>query len=99
MGCPCADLTLYSKNLGPDTFIDGQLVPAGAHVVYPFSDVHLDDTLYPSPWTFDPTRPARQGKMEYLGFGGGTRAHSRESAGPLTASQGTRSASGTVWQR
>ncbi|KAL1742554.1 cytochrome P450, partial [Schizophyllum fasciatum] len=63
--------TAIRKNLGPDTFIDGQLVPAGAHVIYRFSDVHLDDTLYPSPWSFDPTRPARQGKMEYLGFGGG----------------------------
>ncbi|TRM63570.1 cytochrome P450 [Schizophyllum amplum] len=63
--------TAIRKNLGPDVLVDGKLVPAGAHVVYPFSDVHLDEALYPSPWVFDPTRPARQGKMEYLGFGGG----------------------------
>ncbi len=59
------------RNLGPDTYINGKLIPSGAYVVYPFSDIHLDAGLYPDPWKFDPAREETQVPYGYVGWGGG----------------------------
>jgi cytochrome P450 len=61
------------RNLGPELYIDGKVIPRDAYVVYPFSDVHLDPDLYPNPWMFDPGRPAPDSKSaySYVGWGGG----------------------------
>jgi len=60
------------KNLGPETYIDGKLIPSGAYVVYPFSDVHLNPDLYPDPWKFDPSRNfEKETGYGYVGWGGG----------------------------
>lgn len=66
--------TAMRRNVGPDTFIGGERVPSGAYVVYPFSDVHLDEGLYPDPWKFDPGRPERKEPYSWIGWGGGTSA-------------------------
>ena len=58
--------------MGPDVHIDGKLVPSGHYVVYPFSDVHLNEELYPDPWKFDPSRPRPDARFSYVGWGGGT---------------------------
>jgi cytochrome P450 len=64
--------TAMRRNLGPDTHIDGKIVPSGAYVVYPFSDVHLDPEIYPDPWKFDPGRAENKDiPLAYLGWGGG----------------------------
>lgn len=66
------------KNVGPDVYIEDKIIPSGAFLVYPFSDVHLDPALYEDPWTFDPRREERkdklkgdEGKFEYVGWGAG----------------------------
>ncbi|KAF8462100.1 cytochrome P450 [Russula ochroleuca] len=59
------------RNIGPDMYIDGKVIPTGALVVYPVADVHLDPTLYPDPWKFDPARPQPKCNLTYLGWGGG----------------------------
>jgi len=64
--------TAMRKNMGPDVHIDGKLVPSGHYVVYPFSDVHLNEELYPDPWKFDPGRPRPDAQYSYVGWGGGT---------------------------
>ena len=64
--------TAVRKNMGPDVYIDGKLIPSGHYVVYPFSDVHLDERLYPDPWKFDPCRPRPDARYSYVGWGGGT---------------------------
>jgi len=63
--------TAMRKNMGPDVHIDGKLVPSGHYVVYPFSDVHLNEELYPDPWKFDPSRPRPDARFSYVGWGGG----------------------------
>ncbi|KAH9061072.1 cytochrome P450 [Lactarius vividus] len=63
--------TAMRRNLGPETYIDGKVIPTGTLVVYPFSDVHLNPALYPDPWRFDPTRPQLQANSAYVGWGGG----------------------------
>ena len=63
--------TAIRKNMGPDVHIDGKLVPSGHYVVYPFSDVHLNEELYPDPWKFDPSRPLPDARYSYVGWGGG----------------------------
>lgn len=63
--------TAMRKNMGPDVCIDGKLVPSGHYVVYPFSDVHLNEELYPDPWKFDPSRPRPDARYSYVGWGGG----------------------------
>jgi sterol 14-demethylase len=63
--------TAMRKNMGPDVHIDGKLVPSGHYVVYPFSDVHLNEELYPNPWKFDPNRPRPGARYSYVGWGGG----------------------------
>ncbi|KAI9438629.1 cytochrome P450 [Lactarius indigo] len=55
--------TAMRRNVGPETYIDGKVIPTGTLVVYPFSDVHLNPALYPDPWRFDPTRPQPQGRL------------------------------------
>ena len=64
--------TAMRKNMGPDMHIDGKLIPSGHYVVYPFSDVHLNEELYPDPWKFDPTRPLPDAQYSYVGWGGGS---------------------------
>ena len=64
--------TAMRRNMGPDVHIDGKLVPSGHYVVYPFSDVHLNEELYPDPWKFDPTRPRPDARFSHVGWGGGT---------------------------
>ena len=59
------------QNLGPEMYIDGKVIPTGTLVVYPFANVHLDPTIYPDPWKFDPERPKPTGHLAYLGWGGG----------------------------
>lgn len=60
------------RNMGGEIIIEGKVVPTGAYVLYPFSDVHLDPELCmsisydpklgwtscadPDPWRFDPGR-------------------------------------------
>ncbi|KAK0203550.1 cytochrome P450 [Desarmillaria ectypa] len=63
--------TAMRRNLGPDTYINGKLIPSGAYVVYPFSDIHLDAGLYPDPWKFDPGREETKVPYGYVGWGGG----------------------------
>lgn len=63
--------TAMRRNVGPEMYIDGMRVPSGAYVVYPFSDVHLNPTLYPDPWRFDPDRTECTAPYEYVGWGGG----------------------------
>ena len=58
-------------NVGPEMYIDGKVIPRGALVVYPAADVHLDPSLYPNPWKFDPARSQPKGNLTYLGWGGG----------------------------
>lgn len=48
--------TAMRRNVGPEFYINEKLVPTGAYVVYPFSDVHLDEDLYQDAWKFDPGR-------------------------------------------
>ncbi|KAJ3508053.1 hypothetical protein NLJ89_g5964 [Agrocybe chaxingu] len=48
--------TAMRRNLGPELYINNKIIPTGAYVIYPFSDVHLDPELYPDPWKFDPGR-------------------------------------------
>lgn len=65
--------TAMRRNVGPDLYIDNKLVPSGAYVIYPFSDVHLDPELYPDPWKFDPGRKEPDHvPFSYVGWGGGT---------------------------
>ena len=65
--------TAMRRNLGPELYINNKIIPTGAYVIYPFSDVHLDPELYPDPWKFDPGRPeASQVPFGYVGWGSGT---------------------------
>jgi cytochrome P450 len=51
---------------------DGTVIPPGAFAMYPFADVHLDPSLYPDPWTWDPARPKHPSQsLAYVGWGGG----------------------------
>ena len=61
----------FRRNVGPEMYIDGKVIPTGALVAYPAADVHLDPALYPDPWKFDPERPPPKGNLTYLGWGGG----------------------------
>lgn len=64
--------TAMRRNLGPDMHIDGRLIPSGAYVICPFSDIHLDPELYPNPWKFDPEREVvKDIPFAYVGWGGG----------------------------
>ncbi|KAF8493360.1 cytochrome P450 [Russula emetica] len=61
----------FRRNVGPEMYIDGKVIPTGALVAYPAASVHLDPALYPDPWKFDPARPQPKGNLTYLGWGGG----------------------------
>lgn len=63
--------TAMRRNVGPETYLNGTRIPSGAYVVYPFSDVHLNEELYPNPWAFDPDRPDPNLPFGYVGWGGG----------------------------
>ena len=67
----------FRRNVGPEMYIDGKVIPTGALVAYPAANVHLDPDLYPDPWKFDPTRPQPKGYLTYLGWGGGAFLHLR----------------------
>jgi cytochrome P450 len=61
----------FRRNVGPEMYIDGKVIPTGALVAYPAADVHLDPALYPDPWKFDPARPQPKGNLTYLAWGVG----------------------------
>ena len=61
----------FRRNVGPEMYIDGKVIPTGALVAYPAASVHLDPALYPDPWKFNPARPQPKGNLTYLGWGGG----------------------------
>lgn len=64
--------TAMRRNLGPDVYINGKIIPTGSYVIYPFSDVHLDPELYPDPWRFNPGRnEPKEVPFAYVGWGGG----------------------------
>ncbi|TFK34453.1 cytochrome P450 [Crucibulum laeve] len=64
--------TAMRRNLGPELYINNKIIPTGAYVIYPFSDVHLDPELYPDPWKFDPGRKEPVNTpFGYVGWGGG----------------------------
>lgn len=73
--------TAMRRNVGPEFYIDGKRIPSGAYVVYPFSDVHLDEDIYEDAWKFDPGRWLNGNETEtkgekgvpfgYVGWGGG----------------------------
>ncbi|KAF8814788.1 cytochrome P450 [Phlegmacium glaucopus] len=64
--------TAMRRNLGPELYINNKLIPTGAYVIYPFSDVHLDPEVYPDPWKFDPSRKEpTHVPFSYVGWGGG----------------------------
>ncbi|KAK7044593.1 cytochrome P450 [Favolaschia claudopus] len=67
--------TAMRRNLGPEVYINEKLIPSGAYVVYPFSDVHLDPEIYPDPWHFDPSRKEIDSTVDlplpYVGWGVG----------------------------
>ena len=67
----------FRRNVGPEMYIDGKVIPTGALVAYPAANVHLDPALYPDPWTFNPARPQPKGNQTYLGWGGGAQLRSR----------------------
>ena len=65
--------TAMRRNLGPELYINNRIIPTGAYVIYPFSDVHLDPEVYPDPWKFDPGRKeVTHVPFGYVGWGGGT---------------------------
>lgn len=59
------------QNLGPEVRIGGKLIPSGAFVMYPFSDVHLNAELYSDPWKFDPSRTECKMPFSFVGWGAG----------------------------
>lgn len=63
--------TALRRNVGPDMHVDGIIIPSGAFVAYPFSDVHMNPDLYDDPWTFNPGRKESQAPLGYVGWGGG----------------------------
>lgn len=64
--------TAMRRNLGPEMYINNKIIPTGAYVIYPFSDVHLNPELYPDPWKFDPGRKeVTHVPYGYVGWGGG----------------------------
>ena len=67
----------FRRNVGPEMYIDGKVIPIGTLVAYPVANVHLDPALYPDPWKFDPTRPQPKGNLTYLGWGGGAQLRLR----------------------
>jgi len=72
----------------PFTFSNGVSIPPGTSVASPLMPIHMDETIYSDPWTFDPFRFSRkrelQGEsakhhaantsLEYLYFGYGHHA-------------------------
>ena len=65
--------TAMRRNLGPEVYINDKVIPTGAYVVYPFSDVHLDPELYPYPWKFNPARKEEfKTPFGYVGWGVGS---------------------------
>ncbi|KAF8884914.1 cytochrome P450 [Gymnopilus junonius] len=64
--------TAMRRNLGPELYINNKIIPTGAYIIYPFSDVHLDPELYPDPWKFDPGRKeVNHVPFGYVGWGSG----------------------------
>lgn len=75
------------KNVGPEFYIDGKRIETGDYVVYPFSDVHLDEGIYENATAWKPERwldpsvgcddekdmhtPGRGVPFGYVGWGGG----------------------------
>ncbi|KAL9710334.1 hypothetical protein Ac2012v2_006633 [Leucoagaricus gongylophorus] len=77
--------TAMRRNVGPEFYIDGKRIETGDYVVYPFSDVHLDEEIYENAAAWMPERwlnpsddekdtfvmPGRGTPFGYVGWGGG----------------------------
>ncbi|KDQ58614.1 hypothetical protein JAAARDRAFT_155168 [Jaapia argillacea MUCL 33604] len=64
--------TAMRRNLGPEVQFGDKVVPTGAFVLYQFSDVHLDERIYPNPWEFDPGRSTdSKVPFSWIGWGAG----------------------------
>ena len=77
--------TAMRRNVGPEFYIDGKRIETGDYVVYPFSDVHLDEEIYENAAAWIPERwlnpsddekdtfvmPGRGTPFGYVGWGGG----------------------------
>ncbi|KAJ3566380.1 hypothetical protein NP233_g7040 [Leucocoprinus birnbaumii] len=72
--------TAMRRNVGPEFYIDGKRIETGDYVVYPFSDVHLDEDIYENAGGFKPERWLGEGNLKvpgkdvpfgYVGWGGG----------------------------
>jgi len=75
------------RNVGPEFYIDGKRIETGDYVVYPFSDVHLDEEIYENAAAWMPERwlnlnagcdgekdmrmPGSGMPFGYVGWGGG----------------------------
>ncbi|RXW21870.1 hypothetical protein EST38_g4005 [Candolleomyces aberdarensis] len=60
------------RNLGPDFYIDGKLIPEKSYLVYPFSDIHHNSEVYPDPLEFRPGREIPSNvPYAHLGWGAG----------------------------
>lgn len=65
--------TAMRRNLGPEIYINNRIIPTGAYVIYPFSDIHLNPEIYSDPWKFDPGRKEPSHiPFAYAGWGGGS---------------------------
>lgn len=72
--------TAMRKNVGPEFYIDGKRIETGDYVVYPFSDVHLDEEIYDNATAWKPERwlnpnigrgDEKDMPFGYVGWGGG----------------------------
>src|ERR1700722_11941919 len=70
------------RNTGPDLHVGDKVIPAGSYVIYPFSDVHLNEKFYPDPWLFDPGR--NHDKGTWIGWGSGASRSISSFGHPLT---------------
>ncbi|KIJ58905.1 hypothetical protein HYDPIDRAFT_101775 [Hydnomerulius pinastri MD-312] len=68
--------TFMRRNIGPDLTVDGTCISQGTFLMFPTGDLHFDETLFPDPYMFDPTRfsadgiEARKEKgINFLGWG------------------------------
>lgn len=72
--------TAMRRNVGPEFYIDGKRIETGDYVVYPFSDVHLDEDIYDNAGVWMPERwlseekekvPGKDVPFGYVGWGAG----------------------------
>ena len=56
----------FCRNVGPEMYVNGRVIPTGTLVSYPVGYVHHDPALYVDPWKFDPARPQPEDNLAYL---------------------------------